>query len=273
MALVTSLLAVGAAVLVVVGGIVLYRYVGDDGGNVASDLTSSSGSTPSHGSSGSSGRSSSSGSSGRSRSSHGSDGGASADAASQSPSPPDASSSSGGGETAVAKEYLGDPDGGGGSADGETEVADQYLDGPDGADGASSGSTDRTKTCAACGTGIDKTTSVCPACDAIIWSDCDVLLDGDGMAVELDDGETGGRAIRKALSRAGVPEDDALRVSAEHLVFRTCGSGIEVRNCTTAASALELDGRALEPDAWTPVADGQRLTVAGQFDFTVRLPK
>jgi len=287
MALVVSLLAVGAAVFVVVGGIALYRRAGDDGQDIVSDSNPSTGATvssddptpsygsddssddptPSYGSDDSSdgGRSATDVSPSDGSTPNYEDNGRSSLSTSESEPISDATSSNGDDETAVADEYLD-----GSRPDDETAVADEYLDGSDGETG---GSTHRTKTCPACGTGIEPTAAVCPSCEAIIWSDCDVLLDGDGMAVDLDCGSSVGPAIRRALSRSGVSNDGARRVSTEHLAFRTRGSRIEVRNCTTTASALELDGRALEPDEWTPVSDGQRLTVAGRYDFTVRIPE
>lgn len=251
MALIASLLAVGAAVLAVVGVMALYRHAGSSSGG------RSSGSTPGRGSDD------------VASADTGDDDGRQSSPTSGAPSP------DGDSETEVAKEYRSESDGtsGGSTRDGETEVANSYLS-ESGGSGATSGeSTEEATRCSACGSGVSKTDAVCPACDAIVWSDCDVLLDGDGMAIELDGGGSVGPAIRRTLSRAGVPDDETLRVSTEHLAFRARGSGIEVCNCTTDASALELDGRALEPDAWTPVSDKQQLTVAGQFEFTVRIPE
>ena len=97
-----------------------------------------------------------------------------------------------------------------------------------------------------------------------------LLLEVEGREVHVDDGDTVGREIRAALTEAGRPDDEAVRIHREHVRF--------VREENTfylldlGDNPTQLNGRTLQKGDREPVAPGDELELSGVASVTVQAP-
>lgn len=98
-----------------------------------------------------------------------------------------------------------------------------------------------------------------------------VVLDFDaGGSMEVSHGTTLGTELRQHLHDNGVPTEDAMRISRQHLKFKQTPTGFQVVDLEST-NGTELNGEKLEPNREYDIADGDRLELGGTTDVTVHI--
>ncbi|WP_284440230.1 zinc-ribbon domain-containing protein [Haloarcula marina] len=146
--------------------------------------------------------------------------------------------------------------------------------------------------CPSCGTGVDETDSFCVNCgedlevhrsgdteddetdavDALRASNDEsvpesLVLEVSGREIEVRDGDTVGREVRAALTDAGRPEDEAVRIHREHVRFVRESDSFYLVDL--GDNPTRLGGRMLQKGDREPVAPGDEIELSGVATLTV----
>ena len=97
-----------------------------------------------------------------------------------------------------------------------------------------------------------------------------LVLDVVGREIAVDDGDKVGREIRAALTDAGRPEDEAVRIHREHVRFVREDDSFYLLDL--GDNPTELNGQALQKGDREPVAPGDEIELSGVATVTVRAP-
>lgn len=99
-----------------------------------------------------------------------------------------------------------------------------------------------------------------------------VVLSFDaGGSMEVNHGTTLGTELRQHLHDNGVPTEDAMRISRQHLKFKETPAGFQIVDLEST-NGTELNGEKLEPNREYDIADGDRLKLGGTTEVTVQIP-
>ena len=97
-----------------------------------------------------------------------------------------------------------------------------------------------------------------------------LVLDVEGREIRVDDGDTVGREVRAALTAAGRPDDEAVRIHREHVRFIREHDSFYVLDLGDNPTAL--NGQSLQKGDREPVAPGDELELSGVASMTVQAP-
>ena len=97
-----------------------------------------------------------------------------------------------------------------------------------------------------------------------------LVLEVEGHEIHVDDGDTVGREIRAALTEAGRPDDEAVRIHREHVRFVRESDGFYLLDL--GDNPTQLNGRTLRKGDREPVAPGDELELSGVASVTVQAP-
>ncbi|WP_324662946.1 zinc ribbon domain-containing protein [Haloarcula sediminis] len=144
--------------------------------------------------------------------------------------------------------------------------------------------------CPACGTDVEPEDNFCVNCgedlDAHRGSDSgtpetntddgsetvpeSLVLEIEGREIHVDDGDTVGREIRAALTDAGRPDDEAVRIHREHVRFVRESDSFYLLDL--GDNPTQLNGATLQKGDREPVAPGDELELSGVASVTVGTP-
>lgn len=97
-----------------------------------------------------------------------------------------------------------------------------------------------------------------------------LLLSVRGREIEVDDGDHVGREIRAALTDAGRPEDEAVRIHREHVRFVRESDAFYLVDL--GDNPTKLNGRTLQKGDREPVAPGDELELSGVATVQILAP-
>lgn len=97
-----------------------------------------------------------------------------------------------------------------------------------------------------------------------------LVLEVRGREIDVEDGDHVGREIRAALTDAGRPEDEAVRVHREHVRFVRESDAFYLVDL--GDNPTRLNGRSLQKGDREPVAAGDELELSGVATATIRVP-
>jgi len=97
-----------------------------------------------------------------------------------------------------------------------------------------------------------------------------LVLEVRGREIDVEDGDHVGREVRAALTDAGRPEDEAVRVHREHVRFVRESDAFYLVDL--GDNPTRLNGQPLEKGDREPVADGDELELSGVATATIRVP-
>ena len=97
-----------------------------------------------------------------------------------------------------------------------------------------------------------------------------LVLDVVGREIAVDDGDKVGREIRAALTDAGRPEDEAVRIHREHVRFVREDDSFYLLDL--GDNPTELNGQTLQKGDREPVEPGDEIELSGVATVTVRAP-
>ncbi|PSP85188.1 DNA-binding protein [Halobacteriales archaeon QS_6_64_34] len=97
-----------------------------------------------------------------------------------------------------------------------------------------------------------------------------LVLEVEGREIHVDDGDTVGREIRAALTEAGRPDDEAVRIHREHVRFvREDGSFYLL---DLGDNPTQINGQTLKKGDREQVAPGDELELSGVASVSVQAP-
>ncbi|WP_262178683.1 double zinc ribbon domain-containing protein [Haloarcula laminariae] len=161
----------------------------------------------------------------------------------------------------------------------------------------SPGDADELDACPGCGTDVEPEDNFCVNCgedlDAHRGGDADehddaidaleatsddgpvavpdsLVLEIEGREIHVDDGDTVGREIRAALTEAGRPDDEAVRIHREHVRFVREGESFYLLDL--GDNPTQLNGKTLQKGDREPVAPGDEIELSGVASVTVGAP-
>ncbi|WP_276250167.1 double zinc ribbon domain-containing protein [Haloarcula rara] len=115
------------------------------------------------------------------------------------------------------------------------------------------------------------------AIDALEASDDDpaetpesLVLEVEGREIHVDDGDTVGREIRAALTEAGRPDDEAVRIHREHVRFVREENSFYLLDL--GDNPTQINGQTLQKGDREAVAPGDELELSGVASVTVQAP-
>ncbi|MBX0303808.1 double zinc ribbon domain-containing protein [Haloarcula salinisoli] len=115
------------------------------------------------------------------------------------------------------------------------------------------------------------------AIDALEASDDDpdetpesLVLEVEGREIHVDDGDTVGREIRAALTEAGRPDDEAVRIHREHVRFVREENSFYLLDL--GDNPTQINGQTLKKGDREVVAPGDELELSGVASVTVQAP-
>jgi len=115
------------------------------------------------------------------------------------------------------------------------------------------------------------------AIDALEASDDDagetpesLVLEVEGREIHVDDGDTVGREIRAALTEAGRPDDEAVRIHREHVRFVREDNSFYLLDL--GDNPTQINGQTLQKGDREAVAPGDELELSGVASVTVQAP-
>jgi hypothetical protein len=97
-----------------------------------------------------------------------------------------------------------------------------------------------------------------------------LVLEVEGREIHVDDGDTVGREIRAALTEAGRPDDEAVRIHREHVRFVREESSFYLLDL--GDNPTQLNGTTLQKGDREPVEPGDELELSGVASVTVQAP-
>lgn len=98
----------------------------------------------------------------------------------------------------------------------------------------------------------------------------ELILAVEGYELEIEDGDTIGSEIRAALSEAGRPDVQAVRIHREHVRFIRERDGFYLLDM--GENPTHLNGRALQKGDREPVSPGDELELSNVVSVTIRFP-
>ncbi|MDS0282845.1 double zinc ribbon domain-containing protein [Haloarcula onubensis] len=97
-----------------------------------------------------------------------------------------------------------------------------------------------------------------------------LVLTVEGREIHVDDGDTVGREIRAALTEAGRPDEEAVRIHREHVRFVREDDSFYLLDL--GDNPTQLNGRTLKKGDREPVAPGDELELSGVASVSVQAP-
>jgi len=97
-----------------------------------------------------------------------------------------------------------------------------------------------------------------------------LVLEVEGREIYVGDGDTVGREIRAALTDAGRPDDEAVRIHREHVRFVRESDSFYLLDL--GDNPTQLNGKTLKKGDREPVAPGDELELSGVAAVSVQLP-
>ncbi|MBX0323671.1 zinc ribbon domain-containing protein [Halomicroarcula sp. F13] len=97
-----------------------------------------------------------------------------------------------------------------------------------------------------------------------------LVLEVRGREIPVEDGDTVGREVRAALTDAGRPEDEAVRVHREHVRFVRESDAFYLVDL--GDNPTSLNGRTLQKGDREAVSPGDELQLSGVATVTIRAP-
>ncbi|ERH08336.1 MAG: hypothetical protein J07HX64_00076 [halophilic archaeon J07HX64] len=95
----------------------------------------------------------------------------------------------------------------------------------------------------------------------------ELLLEVMGQEFTVTDGETVGREVRKAMVRAGAPEDEAVYVHRKHIRIEAGSNGFRLTRL--GQNDLTVNGQTVEKGATVPLGDGDEVGFSNVVTATV----
>lgn len=97
-----------------------------------------------------------------------------------------------------------------------------------------------------------------------------LVLEVEGREIHVDDGDTVGREIRAALTEAGRPDDEAVRIHREHVRFVRENDSFYLLDL--GDNPTQINGQTLQKGDREPVGPGDELELSGVASVTVQAP-
>ena len=97
-----------------------------------------------------------------------------------------------------------------------------------------------------------------------------LVLEVEGREIQVDDGDTVGREIRAALTDAGRPDDEAVRIHREHVRFVREADSFYLLDL--GDNPTQINGQALQKGDREPVTPGDEIELSGVASVSVQAP-